>query len=826
MFFLRYRSCVPGIFSAMLLMLVPVLSWAAATTGAPAAVPVLKPVTIIGSLDVRANGVSRLSREMIDRLPQGNGTINELLDVLPDVQFSETFKSSLTAGEILPPDVSISGGKVFQNLFLIDGLDNNSLLDPTASNPNDFADVPGHPQKLFLDSSLAEEVVLYDSNIPVRYGQFSGGVIDVVTRHPAERFSVNLDYRHTRDEWTEFHLNEADRAGFKQSGSASAQPEFSKHQGGVSVDLPVNDRVGLLLDYHQLYSDIPLLHLGERKSQKRRNENFFLKGVFDQDADHSWDLTLLYAPYEADYFVQDAADSGFVINGGGLTTTLNHYRFFEQGSIQFQVAFSDSENSREAPQNWRLWAATDSRPWGRLVGSDYSREGGFGNLDKEQQDVHVNVDVNWDLEPRGDLEQHLNGGLQASWTRGRYQRSQQAVVYKESRLTPDVICGADLFACIDGEQFLTRRNVYRASRTVEEINAVGIYFEDQLRYRRLSVRPGLRADYDDYLENLNLAPRLALEYDLFGDARTVLTGGVNRYYGRSFLTFKLREGKLPPNAEYRSTVHNQVMAWQPYPDTLQSVARFSRLDTPYNDEVVLGFDQALLGGQLSGKYVYRRGRDEFARQYGPVEADGLRYYTVNNNGYSRHKSYRVSWEKVWRKQYLLLTWTWQESSSSNDNYDTVLDDEELQDRVWYRNQIVYKAELPRRDYNRPHTLEMLWTTQLPAGFSFTNFTRYLGSYHSLENTWQEKAVPGAEQRFDFFKGEPVAESLYVYDDVKRGDVVLFDWKLAWQGTLLGVPGVGFRFDIFNVFNRKVESGLSPGEYQLGRQVWAGLNFKY
>lgn len=819
---LFFRHVPLGLCVALLMLLLPTFTVLAAEDSAP----MLDPVTVISTLGVKADGVSRLPREIIDLLPQGNGTVNELLEMLPDVQFSESFKSSLTSGEVLPPDVSISGGKVFQNQFLIDGLDNNSVLDPTARNPNDISDVPGHPQKLFLDSSLAEEVVLYDSNVPARFGQFSGGVVDVVTRHPADRIGVALDYRHTRDEWTSFHLNDADRASFQKSKDASAQPRFSKHHGGVTLDLPLNSRVGLLVDYHQLYSDIPLLHLGQRQSQNRRNENFFIKGVFDQDADRSWDLSLLYAPYRADYFVQDAAGSQFTIDGGGLTTTLNHFRFFESSSVQFQVAFSDSENSREAPQAWRLWSASDSRPWGRTVGSDYSREGGFGDLNKDQQDVHLNLDVNWEPGLRGHLEQKVNGGLQASWTRGSYERPQQALVYKEARLTPDVICGADLFACIDGEQFLTRRNVYHASRTEEDINALALYLENQLTYQRLSVRPGLRADYDDYLENLNLAPRLAVGFDLFGNGKTVLTGGLNRYYGRSFLGFKLREGKLPPNAEYRSTVHNQVSSWLPYPDTLHSVARFSGLDTPYNDEMVFGFDQSLLGGSLSGKYVHRRGEDEFARQYGPVEADGLRYYTVNNNGHSKHDSYRLSWERAWQKNYLLFTWTYQESTSSNDNYDTVLDDEELQTRVWYQNEIIYKSELPRRDYNRPHSVDVLWTVDLPSGFRFTNKTRYLSSYHNLENTWQEKAVPASDQRFDYFKGEPVAESLYVYDDVKRGDALVFDWKLAWHGTLMGVPGVGLRLDVLNVFNRKIESGLNPGEYQLGRQVWAGLDFKY
>lgn len=37
----------------------------------------------------------------------------------------------------------------------------------------------------------------------------------------------------------------------------------------------------------------------------------------------------------------------------------------------------------------------------------------------------------------------------------------------------------------------------------------------------------------------NLSPRLSATYDIWGTGNTLIIGGVNRYYGRSMLTYAL-----------------------------------------------------------------------------------------------------------------------------------------------------------------------------------------------------------------------------------------------------------------------------------------------
>lgn len=808
-----------------------VIGWAVAglTAEVPPAVvqdlPLLTPVYVSGVIGITADGRSQLSREIIDQLPRDNGSINELLGILPDIQFSEGFNASTRGGEILPPDVSISGGKVFQNRFLLNGISNDSLLDPKADNPNDLDDVPGHPQALFLDASLVDSIEVYDSNIPARYGGMTGGVVDARLRDPAARFSGRIDYRTTNDRLTRFYVADQDRYDFTNSNTAAFQPRFDKHDAGISFDLPVRRKLRMLAAYRILHSSIPLQLLDVTEDQTRENHNLLLRGTLDLDSRRQLSASLIYAPYQATYFIPDARDSRFTIDGGGLQLQGAYRRLLAAGDVELRLALKQSENSRQAPQNWRLWATTDSRDWGRLVSSDYSRQGGFGDLEKTQQSIELATEAHWFPADRGQLSQQLAVGLGLEMISGTYRRPETATVYSDPRTTPDVICGADLFACIDGEQFFTLRKLYDPSKVTATMTSGYLYGEDLLTYRRLQLRPGVRLSYDDFLGNLNLAPRLALNYDLFGDGQSQLVGGLNRYYGRSLLAFKLREAKRPPRSEFRTTSASLVTDWVGDPQALFSVTRFSGLETPYTDEAVLGIDQALLTGQLSIKYILRQGHDEFARSYGPEQSDGLRYYTMNNLGRSEHRILRLAWEKSWLNHALLVSWVYQQSETSNDDYDSVLDDEGEEPRIWYQGDIVYKSELPRRDYNRPHLIKLFYHARLPRGFSFTNTTTYLGSYHSFENTHLSQPVPPALRRIDARTGA-VEESLDVYADIPRGDEFLFNWTIDWRHALSTEQQLMVSLDILNVFDRRIESGAEPGQFRLGRQFWLGAEYRF
>ena len=46
---------------------------------------------------------------------------------------------------------------------------------------------------------------------------------------------------------------------------------------------------------------------------------------------------------------------------------------------------------------------------------------------------------------------------------------------------------------------------------------------------------------DSALGNVDVSPRISVQRDLFGDDRTTLIAGVNRYYGRSFFRYALSD---------------------------------------------------------------------------------------------------------------------------------------------------------------------------------------------------------------------------------------------------------------------------------------------
>ena len=154
------------------------------------------------------SGITEIPRDMIELIPSGNQGVTDILKIAPGVQFSEDYRGASSAGEISPGQVSISGAAPYDNLFLLDGMSNSSLLDPASNNPNLASDVAGDPQKFFISQWLIDDVTLYDSDISAKYDGFQGGVVDVKTRKPGTKLGGNISYRGTNNYLTNFFLND------------------------------------------------------------------------------------------------------------------------------------------------------------------------------------------------------------------------------------------------------------------------------------------------------------------------------------------------------------------------------------------------------------------------------------------------------------------------------------------------------------------------------------------------------------------------------------------------------------------------------------------
>ena len=154
----------------------------------------LPTVTVKASRLAPLTGATIIDQEMIKILPSKNGSINELISIVPGVQFGEGMSNSSTAGEITPPNISISGSHFYENNFTIDGINNNSSIEPANGEIFTTSILTGHPQKIILDPHLIEKIIVYDSNISAEHGGFTGGQVEASTHDPVDEFWGNVNY--------------------------------------------------------------------------------------------------------------------------------------------------------------------------------------------------------------------------------------------------------------------------------------------------------------------------------------------------------------------------------------------------------------------------------------------------------------------------------------------------------------------------------------------------------------------------------------------------------------------------------------------------------
>lgn len=422
----------------------------------------------------------------------------------------------------------------------------------------------------------------------------------------------------------------------------------------------------------------------------------------------------------------------------------------------------------------------------------WEKEGFLGDIEKTQQSVQVKADLAFAPFTSGPTKHRLNAGFDIQHIEGTTERQETSYLYTY------LLTAAP------------RRTVYEKANVTAILRQYGAYLEDIGTWGRFEVRPGLRLDYDDFMHNLNLAPRLAAAFDVFGNRQTVMIGGINRYYAGTLLTYQLREGLKPTYQERWS----EADGWYFYSSSSTN-SRYSKLKTPYADEYVLGLEQQFLGGKGILKYIRREGQDEFAKTFGDKEDDGYRYYSLNNNGRSQYESYSISWERHWRNHYLSINGTYQKTDSSNESYDDLLDQEDLVEQVWYNGHLLNKGDLPRKDFNRPWVINLTYVGNLPHGFALSGTAKYRSGYKALLNTYKRNSDVVL----------PDGTNPYIYDSFKKGGSVILSCRVAWEKRLFLEHSMIISLEINNLLNKKASVG-DTDDYEIGRQVWAGLEYHF
>ncbi len=796
--------------------------------------------TRIDSRAVEYQSERTIDRKIIQAMPAGNGDITSLLRTNPSVQFDDAQLGSKAPGEIGPANVSINGARYWQNLFVLDGMSMNNDIDP-GSTTNSYDQVEGRSQGLAVDTDLLEEIKVYDSNVPVAYGGFNGGVIEANTRNPSRDFHGKLSAQMTRSTWTRYHLDDDDpnidefEAGFGNQN----QPEFDKLITRATLEGYLTDNFGLLANFSRKRSTIPtrtfnLSHTSaqatEEHEQTRRIDNYFLKSVWQIDQDWALDLSLTHAPETAHTFGPNSINSARDTRAGGDSAIARLVWSAPLATVEQNLSWSRLENSRRSEADYMInWRSSTTKNWSSTA---FASEGGFGDIDQQQESFGYKLKADWNAFRGLGLEHNVQTGLELASSSTYYDRSKAytsyAVASTASCTSGDPLCSIGTTSNGWAGQYAKTKTITQG-KIEFDTQSWALFLQDDMRWGRLKVRPGVRIDADDYMEQTTIAPRLAVELDVFGDGQTLLTAGANRYYGRNLSAYRLRDGVAALQKNYSRAT--PTADWV-YSSQVANGAKFNQLDVPYDDELTLGISQILWDTELALKYVNRKGRDQISRAWGSqigqpsndTSTLAANYYTYYNGGESESETWTLTVTPLrnftlWGSRtsgQLALDWTDTTSSGLSDYTTSIgllyVDDPVIQ----YDGKFMRYSDRPADNYNRPWTARLTTITDIPAlNLTWTNFLRYRDGYRRMAPT-------GALVDHD-------GESVRVWEEKGYSGALNWDLRLAWELPTAKEQAVFVNLDVTNVLDKAIVSDTDSDDYvnyEVGRQFMVEVGYRF
>lgn len=799
------------------------------------------PAPLYEEFDPVDSGTTTIGKSSVEAQKRGDYDASELIVTVPGVQLDINRRAvtDRNVQDIRPSDFTISGGNYYDNNILIDGVGANSIMDVTEDNPSAINEVMGATaQTLYLDPSLVGEITVRDSNVSAEYGDFSGGVVEFETRDPSKEFGVNFSTSVQTDDLVEYEEDD------NYEGTVTPSPVFEKYRHSLTVDVPISEATQVLLGYTRSTSEVDYFQSDSYGGQRYQNgdtaENFLFKGVHAFSETLRGDVQVTYSPYESEYENDNRIDDMRISHSDGLAAQANLYG--EHGGFDWTTKLSYSLNDAS-----RDWGGKDHFSWASE--SDYAdwctssncSAGGVGDLDQTQEDYALKFSASHPFGEQGEFR--FGGEIRNTSVEKTRPNDNYAYLSGVTRAEGDfttLTCAVDDPACKTDDVVLLRRMNYESYDIDVDVTNETLWGEYETTRGSVTLRGGLRYDYDDFLGNHDLAPRFTATWELHPE--TFLTFGANRYYSSNMVGYAVRS-QYPDSYIYLrdyevdTSGHATVDEWYLSRHTRSTDYAQADLDTPYSDELTLAFTAATpLDGQVRLKGVYREGKDLFARS--PSETVSFdaptatrtttRLYTINNKASSEYEGLSAEWNGRYRNHAFGANITWSDTTKTipndgdrydNGDYFTVYDEEEIMELVYYDGKIMtledVRAESQAANFATPLLVSANWNSQWFQSRLRTNvLATYKGEYETLDDTGVNIEVD--DIRYD------------VYDVIERGDTVRFNLNAeldVMKSATRGTATVEARIN--NIFSEVDDTPVSSNSpYQEGRSVWLGLTYTY
>ena len=682
-------------------------------------------------------GTQKITAAQIAKLPSRNGNITELLRTNPNVTFASSSNNSNNGGDIRPDEVSFHGEKFYNNNFVIDGMSNNDNLNPAgglydSGNRNPYGLPEGGTQSIWLDTSLLESVEVFDSNVGAKYGNFTGGVVDAKLKDPD--FNDNTGkvyYRTTRSAWARFHIDPKRENEFRNSTRLDQHSHYTKHIYGFNLSQKINDKLAVRLAYNRTESNIAFYHstmrnvdaLGNaiggsiREPQRRENETFLLRGVYLPDNGDLVRFTAIYSPHTARLNRANIRNGQFETQGGGVQANVEWEKNVSFGKINSYLGYKKTgdrlDNDAQYMHSYRYVPGLFS--WRNAVDGDLSPTGGFGRVYTEKTLYTAKQDLNFTQFDLVDTQHKFSAGWLVEYAIAKYQRKTPTANYSY-RLDQNVRCnGAS--ECFDGAEYAYVRNYYPTRHVKANDTNLALYVQDEITWKRLEMTLGARVEHSVFSGNTNLSPRFSASFDVFGDRRTRIFGGANRYYNGTLLAYKLRQG-IGENERSSRSIENGVL--QNWSDPVSGAANVpthylgNKVKTPFSDELNLGVAQKIADHEITFKWVNRKSRDGLSSTSRHVN-DRI-YRVLVNNGRGENNNFALTINSPhYQSDNVKFGWSFTARRSiskkvNNRDYDNFADDSS---RAIYNGVLLDVGERPNSDFNSPWGLALGTDLELP-----------------------------------------------------------------------------------------------------------------
>ncbi|MGL5947730.1 MAG: hypothetical protein ACRCYV_01490, partial [Aeromonas sp.] len=542
--------------------------------------------------------------------------------------------------------------------------------------------------------------------------------------------------------------------------------------------------------------------------------------LYDWREDLQIEGQFIYSPYQSEHQPDNSRNSLNRNHSDGLSAYLAVNGTLGAGTWQQKMAYQLSDASRQWDGDRFQWPS--KAPSVNWCDSSNCAEGGYGALDQTQQDVSYLATFNQALDSGWLAGGELSGGLEMKYTQARKTRPEENNFYTGGKVMAEGVtaqCPAGDPACRP-DVALSQVNVYRAYDAQVDLFSQALWGEYARSLGPVDLRAGLRVSHDDFLGNVNAAPRLTANWNF--TERSALTVGANRYYAANMVGYAIRS-QYPNSYLYKRTVNTstgEVSEWTLSNENRGTDYAAGDLATPYSDELTAVLTLPAPGqSTLRLKGVLRQNRAGFANSAMSKEdfvpdAGGkpsqTKTYHLTNAGKSDYQALAIEWQGGYTRHQLNANVTWSRTQTSTSSY---FDYNDPNEQVYYQGQLIGLDELyalnDRSNFAAPLRAMLGWNARWHARFTTSAQLHYRGGYDFLGDSGE--SLDGYDVYAQQHQSSFTSVNLNAHYQLPK-----------WQNQQLA-----FDMRVTNLFNRTAEvSSGTRASYRVGRAVWLGFNYRY